>query len=1063
MKKVSTLDEFKSLRKLILVEPERDKPCLVICAGTGGQASGANDIIRIVKRQIIEKNLQERLSLRLTGCQGFCEMDPFILVEPDLNLYPRLSMEDVPRVIDAVAQGRVLEDLLYKGAGEVKCYHCQNDIPFFKKQTRTILGKNELLDPIRIYDYIRRDGYAALEKVLAKADHAWIIDEVKRSGLRGRGGAGFPTGLKWELARASGNGAPQKFVVCNADEGDPGAYMDRSLLEGNPHAIIEGMLIAGIAIGASKGFIYVRSEYPLAIKHTLIALRQAREVGLLGENILNTGIDFDIDIVRGAGAFVCGEETALIRSIEGLMGEPRQRPPFPIEKGIWGNPTCINNVETLANIPVIIRDGADEFAKIGVPGSTGTKIFSLVGKIRNTGLVEVPMGITLREIVYDIGGGAIGDARIKAVQTGGPSGGCIPASMFDLSIDYDSLAQAGSIMGSGGMIVMDENTCMVDVAKYFMAFLKDESCGKCFTCRKGTQRMYEILDDITKGRGTLEHLDLLEELALVVKDTTMCGLGQTASNPVLSTLRYFRDEYEEHILQKKCRAFVCKELVGAPCQTACPLGTEAWRYVAHIAHGEYEDAYRAIREPNPFPSVCARVCHHPCEERCRAGTSGGSAIAIRALKRFITDRFDPSVYKPQRVAWGDGEPPRVAIIGSGPAGLTAAHYLSLKGCRVTVFEAESRPGGMLYCAIPAYRLPRDVIEKEIDSLLDENITLKCNTALGRDVTVDGLFEDGYKAVFLAFGAHKSRTLHLENEDVAGVYPSIEFLKVFNLRGEQLARGRVGVVGGGNSAIDAARTALRQKDVSSVTILYRRTRAEMPAFAEEIEAADEEGIDIRTLVTPTKIIAANGRLSGLECVRNELGDVDSSGRRRPVPIKGTEHIVELDTLIVAIGEAPAIDAIAPTHESSIEITKSDTIKIDSGTLLTGRPGVFAGGDVVTGPNTVVEAIADGKKAALMIERYLRNEELAQPAEPRLPRVYIEPVQTDEEGPQQDERAETPRAPAEWRKRNFTEVEVSLSVEEATREACRCLRCDLEFTKPKEVETETEAKPATVGEK
>jgi len=610
---------------------------------------------------------------------------------------------------------------------------------------------------------------------------------------------------------------------------------------------------------------------------------------------------------------------------------------------------------------------------------------------------------------------------------------------------------------------MDENTCMVDVAKYFMAFLKDESCGKCFTCRKGTQRMYEILDDITKGRGTLEHLDLLEELALVVKDTTMCGLGQTASNPVLSTLRYFRDEYEEHILQKKCRAFVCKELVGAPCQTACPLGTEAWRYVAHIAHGEYEDAYRAIREPNPFPSVCARVCHHPCEERCRAGTSGGSAIAIRALKRFITDRFDPSVYKPQRVAWGDGEPPRVAIIGSGPAGLTAAHYLSLKGCRVTVFEAESRPGGMLYCAIPAYRLPRDVIEKEIDSLLDENITLKCNTALGRDVTVDGLFEDGYKAVFLAFGAHKSRTLHLENEDVAGVYPSIEFLKVFNLRGEQLARGRVGVVGGGNSAIDAARTALRQKDVSSVTILYRRTRAEMPAFAEEIEAADEEGIDIRTLVTPTKIIAANGRLSGLECVRNELGDVDSSGRRRPVPIKGTEHIVELDTLIVAIGEAPAIDAIAPTHESSIEITKSDTIKIDSGTLLTGRPGVFAGGDVVTGPNTVVEAIADGKKAALMIERYLRNEELAQPAEPRLPRVYIEPVQTDEEGPQQDERAETPRAPAEWRKRNFTEVEVSLSVEEATREACRCLRCDLEFTKPKEVETETEAKPATVGEK
>jgi len=1062
METLRSLDDFKALRDRLATDRDPAVPVIVISAGTCGQASGANELIRVAKREMLQRGLVHRIGLRITGCHGYCEMEPSVLIEPVGTFYPKISAEDMERVVEAVDKGHVLHDLLYRDPESGEVIEKMRDLPFYRTQNRVLMARNQKVDPIRVFSYIEAGGYSSLARVLERGSPQEVVDEVRASQLRGRGGAGFPTGLKWELLARQGNDNG-KYLVCNADEGDPGAYMDRSVLEGNPHSIIEGMLIGAFGTGATKGIVYVRNEYPLAIKHLMIALRQAQGLGLLGENILGSGFSFDIELVRGAGAFVCGEETALIRSIEGLMGEPRQRPPFPIQKGVYGKPTAINNVETWANIPVVFERGAREYAKVGTKGNSGTKIFSLVGKVRNTGLVEVPMGITLREIVYDIGGGAIGDARIKAVQTGGPSGGCIPASMFDLPVDYDSLTEAGSIMGSGGMIVMDENTCMVDVAKYFMAFLKDESCGKCFTCRKGTQRMYEILDDITKGRGTLEHLDLLEELALVVKDTTMCGLGQTASNPVLSTLRYFRDEYEEHILQKKCRAFVCKELVGAPCQTACPLGTEAWRYVAHIAHGEYEDAYRAIREPNPFPSVCARVCHHPCEERCRAGTSGGSAIAIRALKRFITDRFDPSVYKPQRVAWGDGEPPRVAIIGSGPAGLTAAHYLSLKGCRVTVFEAESRPGGMLYCAIPAYRLPRDVIEKEIDSLLDENITLKCNTALGRDVTVDGLFEDGYKAVFLAFGAHKSRTLHLENEDVAGVYPSIEFLKVFNLRGEQLARGRVGVVGGGNSAIDAARTALRQKDVSSVTILYRRTRAEMPAFAEEIEAADEEGIDIRTLVTPTKIIAANGRLSGLECVRNELGDVDSSGRRRPVPIKGTEHIVELDTLIVAIGEAPAIDAIAPTHESSIEITKSDTIKIDSGTLLTGRPGVFAGGDVVTGPNTVVEAIADGKKAALMIERYLRNEELAQPAEPRLPRVYIEPVQTDEEGPQQDERAETPRAPAEWRKRNFTEVEVSLSVEEATREACRCLRCDLEFTKPKEVETETEAKPATVGEK
>ncbi len=1065
MRKFSTVEEFRDFRRRIVSEREaqQDKPTIVISADTGGQASGINDIIRLIKRYILERNLQERIALRITGCHGFCEMNPYVLVEPGGHFYPKLKPEDVPRVVEAAVGGFVDEGLIYKDWREQKSYPCQGDIPFFKKQTRVILAENQKLDPIRILNYIGQGGYAAAEKVLSNPDPEWIISEIKKSGLRGRGGAGFPTGQKWELARASGNGHEQKYVICNADEGDPGAYMDRGVLEGNPHAIIEGMLIAGIAIGATQGIIYVRAEYPLAIKHTLIALRQARDAGLLGKNILGTGIDFDIDIVRGAGAFVCGEETALIRSVEGCMGEPRQRPPYPIEKGLWGHPTCINNVETLANIHVIIDRGGEEYAKVGVPGNTGTKIFSLVGKIRNTGLVEVPLGMKISEVVYDIGGGPVGKAKIKAVQTGGPSGGCIPASMFDLPIDYESLVQAGSMMGSGGMIVMDENTCMVDVAKYFMNFLKDESCGKCFTCRKGTQRMYEILDDISKGQAKMEDLDLLEELALVVKDTTMCGLGQSAPNPVLSTLRYFRKEYERHIRDKRCDAFVCKELVGAPCQSACPVGTEAWRYVAHIARGEYEEAYRVIREPNPFPSVCARVCHHPCEERCRAGTSGGSAIAIRSLKRFITDRFDPLAYKPQRVAWTDGEPPRVAIIGAGPAGLTAAHYLSLKGCKVTVFEAESRPGGMLYCAIPPYRLPRDIIEKEINSLLDENITLKCNTALGRDITIDGLFEDGYKAVFLALGAHKSRPLQLENEDVPGIYPSIEFLKAFNMRGEQLARGRVGVIGGGNSAIDAARTALRQKDVDSVTILYRRTRDEMPAFAEEIEAADQEGISIQTLVTPTKVITTNGRLSGLECVRNELGDIDSSGRRRPVPLKGTEHVIELDTLIIAISEDPEIDAISPTHESGIEITKSNTIQVDSTTLMTNRPGVFAGGDVITGPNTVIEAIADGKKAAIMIERFLRNEELIPPSEPRLPRVYIEPVQTGEEDVQQDERAEAPRAPAEWRKRNFAEVEVSFSVEEATREACRCLRCDLEFTKPKEIETGTEPHTVVVGEK
>ncbi|MBU0755630.1 MAG: FAD-dependent oxidoreductase, partial [Planctomycetes bacterium] len=576
--------------------------------------------------------------------------------------------------------------------------------------------------------------------------------------------------------------------------------------------------------------------------------------------------------------------------------------------------------------------------------------------------------------------------------------------------------------------------------------LKDESCGKCFTCRKGTQRMYEILDDITQGKASLKDLDLLEELALVVKDTTMCGLGQSAANPVLSTLRYFRKEYERHINDKRCDAFVCKSLVGAPCQSACPLGTEAWRYVAHIARGEWSEAYQAIREANPFPSVCARICHHPCEAMCRAGTSGGSALAIRSLKRFVTDRIDPAFFRPKLTAWNNGEPPRVAVVGSGPSGLSAAHYLSLRGVKVTVFEAEDSPGGMLNCAIPSYRLPKEVIRKEIEALMNENLTLKCNMALGSEINVEELLKDGFQAVYLAIGAHKSKPLHLENEDAEGVFPSIDFLKAYNTKNRDLARGRVGVIGGGNSAIDAARMALRYKNVDSVTILYRRTRDEMPAFAEEIEAADQEGIEIRTLLTPVKVIAEKGRLTGLECVRNELGEPDASGRRRPVPVKGTEQVIELDTLIVAIGEDSGVDAISPALASGIEITRWNTVQTNGATLATNKPGVFAGGDLVRGPNTVVDAIADGKKAAVMIERYLKGEELAQPLEARLPSVYLEPVEKkmDENGEDLARRSETPRAPAEWRKRNFAEVEVAFSIEEAVREASRCLRCDLEFT-------------------
>jgi NADH-quinone oxidoreductase subunit F len=530
--------------------------------------------------------------------------------------------------------------------------------------------------------------------------------------------------------------------------------------------------------------------------------------------------------------------------------------------------------------------------------------------------------------------------------------------------------------------------------------------------------MYEILDDITRGEATLGHLDLLKELALVVQDTTMCGLGQTASNPVLSTLKYFRHEYERHILQKRCDAFVCKQLVGAPCGTACPLGTEAWRYVAHIARGEMEGAYRSIREPNP----------------------GNKPIAIRGLKRFTTDHVDPSVYKPVR-AKAKKDMPRVAVVGAGPAGLSAAHYLSLIGYRVSVYEADEEPGGMLLSCIPSYRLPREGLRKEIELLIDDNMTLECGSALGKDFSVDDLFQEGFKAVFIAIGANKSRGLGLEGENTEGAYPAMEFLRAFNLDDRNLARGHVGIIGGGNSAVDSARVALRQKGVKSVTIIYRRGREEMPAFDEEIEAAVEEGVRLETLVSPVELLSEDGRLTAVQCIRNQLGEVDSSGRRRPVPVEGTESTLPLDTLVVAKGEEVNSGALS---SMGIDVGPGGRLRVDPETLATSREGVFAGGDVVTGPNTVVDAIAAGKRVAEGIDENLCGEPLGHTYEASLPEFYLEPVEVSPEEAAESARVESPVVPPEERKKSFCEVEMTMSEESAICEARRCLRCDLEFT-------------------
>lgn len=534
---------------------------ILVCAGTGCASSGALPIIDSLKDEIKRQGLEETVSVVGTGCQGFCEKGPTLVIEPQQILYTRVTGEDVAEIVaQDIMKGERVERLLLLDQATQKPVSTLSDIRFFSKQHRIVLQNCGVIDPQKIDEYTARDGYKGIQKALKEMSPEDVMEEVKKSGLRGRGGAGFPTGLKWGFCRQTPS--DKKYIICNADEGDPGAFMDRSVLEGDPHSVIEGMLIGAYAIGADEGYVYCRAEYPLAIKHLEIAIKQAQEAGYLGDDILNSGFNFHLKVFAGAGAFVCGEETALMASIEGKRGMPRVRPPFPAVSGLWGKPTNINNVETWSNIPHILRNGAEWYTQFGTEKSKGTKIFALTGKVNNTGLVEVPMGTTLREIIFDIGDGIQGGKAFKAVQIGGPSGGCLPEDMLDLAVDYDTLTQAGAMVGSGGLVIMDETTCMVDIARYFLNFSKKESCGKCTPCREGTTRMYEILDRITKGEGKEEDLDTLENLALTIKETSLCGLGQFAPSPILATLKYFRHEYEAHIRDHKCPAHNCTALLS---------------------------------------------------------------------------------------------------------------------------------------------------------------------------------------------------------------------------------------------------------------------------------------------------------------------------------------------------------------------------------------------------------------------------------------------------------------------------------------------------------------------
>jgi len=1001
---------------------------LQLCSGAGCVAAGAVPLAEALRAALHKRGLEVRLVE--TGCLGPCAGGPVLLCEPEGILYQKISLADVDEIVErTVERSEVIERLACHKADSGEVLARVQDNPFFQRQVKIALRNCGVIDPLSIDDAIAHQGYEALKKVLRTMSSEEVIAEIKASGLRGRGGAGFLTALKWELCRRSPGSV--KYVLCNGDEGDPGAFMDRSLLEGDPHSVIEAMAIAGYAIGAEQGYAYVRAEYPLAVERLEIAIKRARERGFLGPNILGSGFSFDLEIRMGSGAFVCGEETALMTSIEGKRGEPRPRPPFPAQAGLWGKPSMLNNVETYANIPAIILRGAAWYAGFGTPQSRGTKVFALAGTIRNTGLVEIPIGTPLGDIIYELGGGIPNGKKFKAAQLGGPSGGCIPVQHLNVPVDYEALQDLGAIMGSGGLIVMDEDTCMVDMARFFLDFVQDESCGKCPPCRIGSKRMLEIVDRICTGKGEDGDIEKLEELGRIIRETSLCGLGQTAPNPVLSTIRHFRAEYEAHIHDKRCPAGVCPDLVRAPCQSACPANVDVPGFIALVGQNRIAEALRLHRERNPFAAVCARVCFHTCEDKCRRGMVD-EALSIRGIKRFMVDEEATTQHPEVRLSETNAKR-KVAIIGAGPAGLSCAYFLARLGYRPHVFEGESRPGGMPVQTIPAYRLPREVLSQEVRMIERLGVRIETERRLGVDFSLQDLRSQGYEAVFLGVGAPLGQHLGIPGEDAAGVDDAIRFLREYNIRGSVPVGQQVVVIGGGNAAIDTARTAIRL-GAESVTVLYRRTREEMPAYAEEIEEAEHEGVQIRVLTAPLEIHAWDGLVTGVSCQAMTLGEFDRSGRRRPKAGAEAPFVVVADQVITAIGQR--LEPSRIFGDLKVDLNREGFIAADPYTGRTSLDWLYSGGDAVTGPSSVVEAVAGGERAAVAIDAQFTGAEHAFWQKEKACTVPFDP---DAE-PMRHARAHMELLPVERRRENFSEVEQSWTEQVAICEARRCLRCD-----------------------
>lgn len=1037
MEKLSSIGQLEWLRNKLQARTTEGQTVVQVCM-TGCRAYGSASVRDAIEEQVREQGLSGQVEVRSTGCHGFCAKAPVIAIEPPGINYQEVSPEDAGDIVGLTLKGnRLIDRLAYKDPQTDKPIFYRNQIPFFKKQVKRVLVNCGRIDPTKIEHYIASGGYRAIVKALSKMTSEEVIEEVTTAKLRGRGGAGFPAGSKWKSARRA-KGRP-KYVICNADEGDPGAFMDRAVLEGDPHAVLEGMMIGAYAIGAKYGHIYVREEYPIAVEHLLIAIDQSRSYGLLGENILGTGFDFTIEINRGAGAFVCGEATALMASIEGKRGMPRAKHVHTVESGLWNRPSNLNNVETWANVPLIINNGAEWYGQVGTEKSKGTKIFSLAGKVNNTGLVEVPIGATIKEVVFDIGGGVPKGRQFKAVQMGGPSGGCVPSRYLNLPIDYDTLQRVGSIMGSGGMVVMDENNCMVEIARFFLSFTQSESCGKCAPCRLGTTQLLEILTRITRGEGRLKDIEIIRELGETIMESSLCGLGRTCPKPALSTLNYFLKEYEDHILEHHCAGATCDTMVISACQHACPAGIDVPNYVAAIAAGKYEQAVKIIRERNPFPAVCGRICIHPCEFKCRRGELD-EPVAIRSLKRFASDWYYDHIGRASEPFPVTMEQ-KVAVVGAGPAGLTCAYFLAKMGYRVTVFEAQQVAGGMLRITVPEFRLPSSVIQREVEYIESCGVEIHYNSSIDARHTVNDLMEDGYRAVFIAAGAQSSKRIEVPGEDegLDGIYYGLQFLSDVKMGKKITLKGKVVVIGGGNVAIDVARTALRS-GARGVQIFYRRTREEMPAWERDIDEALEEGIVINPLWAPKRIIHQNGKVTGLEFVRSMTVFDEEGGSHLSID-EGSAQVVEAESVIISVGQAPDINFLS--DDSRLERALWGSLEVDKNRLATNIPGIFSGGDFTTGPSTVIKAIASGRRAALAVDRYLQGDSS---------RIEIIDEKTsmrediglalDEETSEEQPRVRIEVERAEQRVKDFREVEKGFSEEEAHHEAMRCLRCDLE---------------------